>query len=361
MSCSKEKPSPDRTMRRGETGPSAYEYWVTQQPAGSDTSADAYLNSMKGAASSDLVGPKGETGAAGPRGQKGPTGDTGAAGKNGAKGATGDKGPTGDTGPVGDTGAAGQNGSKGPTGDTGPQGPKGPEGAQGAQGATGPAGPDGENGGKGMTGDTGPKGITGDTGAKGETGDQGLRGPTGPQGVAGEQGPVGAQGKQGAQGLQGPKGTDAKNYAMQASFTSSNLSFGYPDRETGPACGYIGPNFYMRIVIGLYRVEKGLLNEPVYAYFTVAPCDENGVLTPFTIQILSVDPPNQTGYTEATILFVFSGKPTHRVELGTGTVSALQMAYNTQFTGATHIPRAPQGGIANELRILSGYLYTNPI
>jgi hypothetical protein len=92
---------------------------------------------------------KGETGAAGPKG------DTGA---DGAKGNQGD------------TGAAGAKGDKGDTGETGAAGPKGDTGAAGAKGDTGETGAKGD---KGDTGETGAKGDKGDKGDTGETGGSG--------------------------------------------------------------------------------------------------------------------------------------------------------------------------------------------
>lgn len=63
----------------------------------------------------------------------GPKGDTGAAGPQGPKG---DTGATGPQGPKGDTGAAGPQGPKGDTGAAGPQGPKGDKGEAGTSGTT---------------------------------------------------------------------------------------------------------------------------------------------------------------------------------------------------------------------------------
>lgn len=59
-----------------------------------------------------LKGPKGDTGAAGPKGDKGDKGDVGATGPQGIKG------DTGATGPKGDRGATGPKGDKGDPGDT---------------------------------------------------------------------------------------------------------------------------------------------------------------------------------------------------------------------------------------------------
>lgn len=74
-------------------------------------------------------GPKGDTGAAGPKGDKGEKGDTGAQGPAGAKG---------DTGDVGAKGEKGEKGDKGDKGDTGEKGEKGDKGDRGETGAAGP-------------------------------------------------------------------------------------------------------------------------------------------------------------------------------------------------------------------------------
>lgn len=164
------------------------------------------------------VGPKGE------RGEKGVRGDVGPRGPKGEKGDTGDIGPRGLKGDRGEAGTSinilgvknsvndlpaksnqgdcwlvGQNlyifvdgsfrdvGSvKGPKGDIGPVGPQGKTGPQGPQGETGPVGP------KGPQGDVGPRGPQGATGEKG---------PIGPQGYKGERGPTGPKGDQGSPGI----------------------------------------------------------------------------------------------------------------------------------------------------------------
>ena len=73
----------------------------------------------------------------------------------------------------GDTGPAGPQGEKGDTGSVGPQGPQG---AQGVKGDTGPAGPQGE---KGDTGPAGPQGEKGDAGPEGKPGSNGEPGTNG--------------------------------------------------------------------------------------------------------------------------------------------------------------------------------------
>ena len=80
---------------------------------------------------------------------KGPKGDTGAQGPKGDKGDAGVQGPKGDKG---DTGAQGPKGDKG---DTGAQGPKGDKGDTGAQGPAGKDGKDGKDGGVGTVTDDG--------------------------------------------------------------------------------------------------------------------------------------------------------------------------------------------------------------
>ena len=84
-----------------------------------------------------LKGPKGDTGAQGPKGATGDTGPQGPRGEKGDTGDTGPQGPKGDTGPAGPKGAAftydnftteqlaALKGDKGDTGNTGPQGPSG--------------------------------------------------------------------------------------------------------------------------------------------------------------------------------------------------------------------------------------------
>ena len=80
---------------------------------------------------------------------KGPKGDTG------AQGPKGDKGDAGVQGPKGDKGDAGAQGPKGDKGDTGAQGPKGDKGDTGAQGPAGKDGKDGKDGGVGTVTDDG--------------------------------------------------------------------------------------------------------------------------------------------------------------------------------------------------------------
>ena len=86
-----------------------------------------------------IRGPRGETGATGPRGPIGPQGATGPQGPQGPTGAVGPQGP------IGLTGATGPIGPQGPVGATGATGPQGPVGATGATGPQGPVGPSGTN------------------------------------------------------------------------------------------------------------------------------------------------------------------------------------------------------------------------
>jgi len=128
------------------------------------------------AATTGLVGPRGDNG------RPGAPGDPGAAGLQGPGGDAGPRGDIGPRGPEGARGFAGNAGSAGPPGGPGPRGSQGFAGAAGAKGATGP------------TGATGPAGPTGFTGA------QGAQGTQGPQGLTGLQGPPGIQGDPGNSG-----------------------------------------------------------------------------------------------------------------------------------------------------------------
>ncbi|HFE7522922.1 TPA: hypothetical protein ACGAD2_003535 [Salmonella enterica subsp. enterica serovar Newport] len=98
----------------GTDGKSAMDIWVAQQPAGSDISLNAFMNSMSG--KKGIQGEKGDSGPAGPQGPKGDPGPQG------------DAGPAGPQGPKGDKGDPGVPGLQGPKGDTGPAGPQGPAG-----------------------------------------------------------------------------------------------------------------------------------------------------------------------------------------------------------------------------------------
>ena len=136
-----------------------------------DQLGDAVNQALSEAKASGMFdGAPGETGPAGPQGEKGDTGDTGPAGPQGEKGDTGATGPAGPQGEKGDTGEPGPAGPQGEKGDTGATGPAGPQGEKGDTGDTGPAGPQGEKGDTGATGPAGPQGEKGDTGATGPAG-----------------------------------------------------------------------------------------------------------------------------------------------------------------------------------------------
>jgi len=155
---------------------------------------------------SGLVGPKGDTGEAGPTGPQGDTGQPGPAGAPGPQGPQGEAGPQGIAGPIGPKGETGSQGPIGPIGPKGDTGNTGPQGAVGPQGIAGPTGPKGNTGDQGPVGPIGPKGDTGNQGPQGETGPQGIPGPAGPIGPKGDTGNQGPQGEAGPQGIAGPAG-----------------------------------------------------------------------------------------------------------------------------------------------------------
>jgi hypothetical protein len=93
-----------------------------------------------------IIGPKGETGIQGPKGDKGDKGETGILGPKGDKGDKGDKGETGIQGLKGDKGETGIQGAKGDKGDKGETGIQGPQGNQGNQGNQGQKGDKGDKG-----------------------------------------------------------------------------------------------------------------------------------------------------------------------------------------------------------------------
>ncbi len=144
-------------------------------------------------------------------------------------------------------GPKGENGDIGPKGDIGPTGPIGPKGDQGQIGPQGPKGENGKDGtsveilgsfnsieelrnkhSTGKPGDSylinadlyvwssesndwinvghimGPQGPKGDIGPTGPKGDQGPRGFQGPQGIEGQIGPKGEKGDTGPAGIPGP-------------------------------------------------------------------------------------------------------------------------------------------------------------
>lgn len=195
------------------------------------------------------VGPKGD------RGEKGLRGDVGPRGPKGEKGDTGDIGPRGLKGDRGEAGTSinilgvknsvndlpakgnqgdcwlvGQNlyifvdgsfrdvGSvKGPKGDIGPIGPQGKIGPKGPQGDAGPVGP------KGPQGDVGPRGPQGATGEKG---------PIGPQGYKGERGLTGPKGEQGPPGIVELATSDSPGVVLVEAETSESKPYKVPSTKT---------------------------------------------------------------------------------------------------------------------------------
>ena len=130
------------------------------QEVGNDGDKRVLVTLDKDALKNDpaFKGPKGDTGAQGPKGDKGDTGAQGPKGDKGdagVQGPKGDKGDTGVQGPKGDKGDAGVQGPKGDKGDAGAQGPKGDKGDTGAQGPAGKDGKDGKDGGVGTVTDDG--------------------------------------------------------------------------------------------------------------------------------------------------------------------------------------------------------------
>ncbi|MBP23149.1 MAG: hypothetical protein CL547_12500 [Alcanivorax sp.] len=164
---------------------------------------------------SGLVGPKGDTGEAGPTGPQGDTGQPGPAGAPGPQGPQGEAGPQGIAGPIGPKGETGSQGPIGPIGPKGDTGNTGPQGAVGPQGIAGPTGPKGNTGDQGPVGPIGPKGDTGNQGPQGEAGPQGIAGPAGPKGDTGNQGPIGLT------GMTGPAGTFSTSNVAQKACTSA--------------------------------------------------------------------------------------------------------------------------------------------
>ena len=128
-----------------------------------------------------ITGAKGDTGAAGPQGEKGEKGDAGVAGAAGPKGDKGDAGTSGKDGAAGKSafevwkGMPGNESKteaefiKAITGEKGKDGAVGPKGEAGATGAVGPKGDKGETGVVGPKGDKGDAGKAGKDGAKGKS------------------------------------------------------------------------------------------------------------------------------------------------------------------------------------------------
>ena len=134
------------------------------------------------------------------------------------------KGPKGDTGaqgPKGDKGDAGVQGPKGDKGDTGVQGPKGDKGDAGVQG------PKGDKGDAGVQGPKGDKGDAGVQGPKGDKGDAGAQGPKGDKGDTGAQGPAGKDGKDGKDGGVGTVTDDGSNITVINTETDSTKPANY--------------------------------------------------------------------------------------------------------------------------------------
>ena len=171
----------------------------TAAPAdGLGSAGDYYLNT----ANSTLYGPKTDGGWGKPTSLQGPRGATGAQGPKGDRGETGARGPTGAEGPKGDAGATG------PRGTTGAQGPKGEKGDAGSQILSGTVSPTTEIG---RNGDYYFHSTTGALfGPKSDAGWGAgivLRGVQGPKGDKGDRGDLGPQGERGPKGDQGDTGT----------------------------------------------------------------------------------------------------------------------------------------------------------
>lgn len=108
----------------GEDGKSAYQIALDNGFVGTEPE---WLQSLKGSTSelTPVVGPQGEQGPAGPRGEKGETGPQGPKGDKGDTGLQGPMGPRGETGARGPQGIAGEAGAQGPKGDNGAPGQNG--------------------------------------------------------------------------------------------------------------------------------------------------------------------------------------------------------------------------------------------
>ncbi len=91
-----------------------------------------------------VVGPQGERGLMGERGERGAPGEAGAHGAQGERGLQGEAGAPGSQGERGLPGERGPEGAPGPTGLMGPAGPAGADGTMGVQGERGQAGEKGE-------------------------------------------------------------------------------------------------------------------------------------------------------------------------------------------------------------------------
>ena len=185
-----------------------------------------HLNIWTGSTWNDvgtIVGPQGNTGAAGSSGY---TGSSGVAGVNGYNGSAGATGSIGYTGSAGATGSTGYVGSQGITGYTGSVGLTGYNGSSGVTGSTG------YNGSVGYTGSTGVTGSTGYNGSVGYTGSVGVgyAGSTGSTGYVGSSG-IGYTGSAGVSADQTLNTTSnvifAAVTANAAAGTTSTLQIGY--------------------------------------------------------------------------------------------------------------------------------------
>ncbi|MFT7298501.1 MAG: hypothetical protein ACI9WO_001314, partial [Sphingobacteriales bacterium] len=239
----------------GAEGKSAYQFWKTSNPTGTEAE---YLASLKGEA--------------------GIKGDAGTSGINGIDGAKGNTGAKGDKGDIGSQGLTGATGAKGDTGIQGVKGEKGTDGSgvsilgsfdfENLLPATGTAGDSylvqgdlfvwnsigsnwtnvgniqGPEGDTGATGAKGDQGITGDIGAKG---DQGVQGDTGAEGKSAYEfwkitNPAGTEAEylaslKGDQGDKGEKGTDGTGVSILGSFDFENLL---------PATGTAGDSYLIQ-------------------------------------------------------------------------------------------------------------------
>ena len=149
-------------------------------------------------------------------------------------GPQGDRGPVGPKGDPGEMGPIGPKGDKGDAGERGPVGAQGPMGEQGPQGVTGPQGPQGERGCPGPMGEQGPQGNTGSTGATPTVEVGTVSSGRTAQVIANNTDtgvsldfvvPVGATGATGAQGIQGVTGQTPNIAVAEDTPTSYKVSF----------------------------------------------------------------------------------------------------------------------------------------
>ena len=224
---------------------------------------------------------KGDTGAAGDKGDKGETGE---------KGDKGDTGSTGEKGDKGDTGAAGDKGDKGDTGEKGEKGDKGDTGAAGrgiettqidASGHLIITYSDGtsEDAGLVQAYASGDEAYTGAIGrsiettqidedghliitySDGTSEDAGLvqesgTGATGAQGVKGEDGATGEKGDTGATGAQGETGAAGRGIETAKLDENGHLIITYSDgtsEDAGAVQGYAkrDPLVYVALAISI--------------------------------------------------------------------------------------------------------------